>query len=94
LFCFDAGAAGEGEPDEVAQGVLGGFAVDAGHAGVAGGESPEHRHRFRAAALADEDAVGVHAQRVGDEVFERDGGKPVGAGRSRLVADAVREDRG
>ena len=67
LFGLDLGAGCEGEADEVAEGVVGGFAVHGGHAGVAGGEGPEHRHRLWAAALADQDAVGVHPQRVGDE---------------------------
>jgi hypothetical protein len=72
--------------------VLGRLAVHARHPGVPGGERPEHGHRLRAAALADEDAVGVHSQGVGDDVLERDGRKPVVARGARFVADAVGED--
>ena len=82
LLGLDAGAGGEGEADEVLEGVLGRFAVHAGHARVPGRERPEHRHRLGAAALADEDPVGVHAQGVGDEVLEGDGGKAVRARRA------------
>ena len=71
LLGLDPSAGGEGEADEVPEGVLGGLAVHARHARVSGRERPEHRHRLGAAALADEDPVGVHAQRVGDEVLER-----------------------
>ncbi len=91
LLGLDAGAGGEREADEVSEGVLGRLAVHAGHARVAGRERPEHRHRLGAAALADEDPVGVHPQRVGDEVLERDCREAVGARRPRLVADAVGE---
>src|SRR5581483_9820231 len=79
LFGGDVGAGGEGEAGEVAQAVVGCFAVDAGHAGVAGGEGPEHRHRFRAAALADEDAARVKPERAGDELLEADAGEAVEA---------------
>ena len=58
---------------------------------MAGRERPEQRHRFRAAALADDDPVGVHPQRVGDEVFERDRRQPVDAAGAGFVADAVRQ---
>src|SRR5207249_147764 len=82
---LDAVPGGEREADEVGEGVLGGFAVDAGHASVAGGERPEHGHGLGAAAFADDDAVGVHPQGVGDEVFERDGGEAVVAGGAGFV---------
>src|SRR6266849_5448598 len=59
LLGGDVCAGGEGEAREVAESVVGAFAVDAGHAGVSSRERPEHRHRFRATAFADKDATRV-----------------------------------
>src|SRR5690348_17840495 len=64
LLGGDVRAGGEGEASEVAQPVVGCFPVDAGHAGMAGGERPEHRHRFRAAAFADDDSAGIEPERA------------------------------
>src|SRR3954464_6207678 len=64
LLGADVRASGEGEASEVAQRVVGCFAVDAGHAGVAGGERPEHGHRFGAAAFADDDPAGIEPERA------------------------------
>src|SRR5579884_151991 len=79
LFGGDLRAGGECEAGEVAQAVVGCFAVDAGHTGVAGGEGPKHRHRFGAAALADDDPARVEPERAGDELLEADAGEAVEA---------------
>ena len=43
---------------------------------VAGVHRLEHVQRLAAAALADDDAVGAHAQRVHDQVADRDAPRP------------------
>src|SRR5206468_4108627 len=54
---------------EAADGVGGGVGVEGGHgAGVAGVHGLEHVDGFVAAAFADDDAVGSHAEGVADEV--------------------------
>src|SRR5581483_8442150 len=94
LLGGDVCPGGEGEAGEVAQAVVGGFAVDAGHAGVAGREGPEHRHRFRAAALADDDPARIEPKRTRHELVEADAGKPIGAVGAGFVGDAVVEKIG
>ena len=57
---------------------------------VAGVHRLEHVQRLAAAAFADDDAVRAHAQRVADEVADRDGAAALDVRRARLEAHEVR----
>ena len=64
--------------------------MDRAHAAVvAGVHGLQHVERFGAAHLADDDAVGPHAQRVDHQVARRDPAAPFDVGRPRLHADHV-----
>jgi hypothetical protein len=54
---------------------------------VSGVHRLEHVERLGTANLADDDAVGAHAQRGPDELADPDGGEAVGARRAGLQAD-------
>ena len=56
---------------------------------VAGVHGLEHVERLAAAALADDDAVGPHAQRVAHQVADRDLALALDVGRARLERDDV-----
>jgi hypothetical protein len=57
---------------------------------MAGVHRLQHVERLAAAHLADDDAVGPHAQRVAHEVTDRDLSLALHVGRSSLERDHVR----
>ena len=56
---------------------------------VAGVHGLQHVERLAAAALADDDAVGAHAQGVADELADRDRALALDVRRPRLERDDV-----
>ena len=75
---------------EPGQGVAGAVGVDGGQrAVVAGVHGLEHVEGLAAAALADDDAVGAHAQAVLDQVADRDLAPALDVGRAGLEAEHV-----
>src|SRR5262249_48595840 len=72
-------------------GVARGVGVDGGQgAGVAGQHRLDQVQRLAAADLADDDAVGPHAQRVHEQVADGDLAVAVGPRRLGLEVDGVR----
>ena len=59
-------------------------------AAVAGGHRLDEIERLAAAALADDDAIGPHAQGRAQKIADGDGAAPLGVGRARLEVDRVR----
>ena len=85
---LDLGHRGQGLQPH--QRVLGAVGVDGGErAVVAGGHGLEHVEGLAAADLADDDAVGAHAQRVADQVADGDPALALDVGRPGLQADDV-----
>ncbi len=76
---------------EAADRVAGIVGVDGGHAAVvAGVHGLEHVEGLGPAALADDDPVGPHPQRVADQVAGRDLARALDVGRPGLHPDDVR----
>ena len=82
---------GERHGFEAGGDLFGAAGVEGRHeAAVAGVGGLEHVEHLRAADLADDDAVGAHAEGVSDQLAQRDLAPALHVGWARLEADDMR----